>query len=127
MTDLLRNASDWLGSMFLEHASSPVVYSRGSDKVELRATIGRTQWDVANERGVVERVESRDFIVEASHLALSEGETLPARDDTIREMIGSTTYVYQVMASAPGVDCWEYADPFRRRLRIHTKLAGTET
>ena len=43
----------------------------------------------------------------------------------IRETDGGKTYEYEVMA--PGNDpCWRWSDDYRRTLRIHTKLIGTE-
>ncbi len=89
------------------------------------ATIGRTEFEIAGDYGVIERVESRDFLVLTEDLVLVGNATLPERGDRIRETRGTTTYVYEVMA--PGQEPhWRYSDPYRKTLRIHTKQIATE-
>lgn len=102
-----------------------MVYRRGEATVEVLATIGRTVFETDNGYGVVERTESRDFLISAVDLVLAGLETLPQRGDRIRETQGATTFVYEVMA--PGQQPhWRYSDPGRRTLRIHTKHVDTE-
>jgi hypothetical protein len=74
---------------------------------------------------VVERIESRDFLILAEDLVLDGTVVLPVRGDRIRETQGGKVYVYEVVA--PGNEpCWRYSDPFRKTLRIHTKHIATE-
>ena len=90
------------------------------------ASIGRTIFDVDNGFGVVERTETRDFLVLTDDLVLGGARTLPERGDRVRETQGTTTFVYEVMA--PGKEPhWRYSDPYRKALRIHTKHISTET
>lgn len=125
MADLLQQASDWLEATRNRFATRPVVYGRGAATVEVLATIGRTVFETDNGYGVVERTESRDFLISAVDLVLAGLETLPQRGDRIRETQGTTTFVYEVMA--PGKEPhWRYSDPGRRTLRIHTKHVDTE-
>lgn len=125
MVDLLQTGSDWLADQLKTHASRVVVYRRGVDEVTVQATIGRTLFEVDNGFGIVERTESRDFLVPAADLVLAGSPALPERGDRIRETQGTTTFVYEVMA--PGKEPhWRYSDPYRRTLRIHTKHVATE-
>lgn len=123
--DALEQASNWLEDHRTEHASRTVTYERGVDTVDVSASIGRTIFDVDNGFGVVERIESRDFLVLTDDLALGGGRTLPERGDRVKEVQGDSTFVYEVMA--PGKEPhWRYSDPYRKTLRIHTKHVATE-
>ena len=124
--NLLERASNWLEDRRTEHATSTVTYQRGNDTVVVSASIGRTIFDVDNGFGVVERTETRDFLVLTDDLVLGGAGTLPERGDRVRETQGTTTFVYEVMA--PGKEPhWRYSDPYRKSLRIHTKHVSTET
>jgi len=126
MPDMLEQASNWLEDQRTEHASRTVTYERGAASVALAASIGRTIFDIDNGFGVVERTESRDFLVFAADLLLAGISVLPERGDRVRETQGTTTYVYEVMA--PGKEPhYRYSDPYRKTLRIHTKHISTET
>ena len=73
------------------------------------------------ESWIVERWESRDYLIQAADLDLGE----PQRGDQIRETQGATIYKYEVMA--PGKEpAFRFSDPYRKTYRIHTKLVGTE-
>jgi hypothetical protein len=124
MPDLLRTASDWLEDMRTEHASETVIYRREADSVSLAATIGRTVFEVDDGFGVLQKYESRDFLVLADDLVLAGSPVLPEAGDRIEETVGTTTFVYEVMA--PGKEPpWRYSDPYRKTLRIHTKQVET--
>ena len=124
--NLLERASNWLEDRRTEHATSSVTYQRANDTVVVSASIGRTIFDVDNGFGVVERTETRDFLVLTDDLVLGGARTLPERGDRVRGTQGTTTFVYEVMA--PGKEPhWRYSDPYRKTLRIHTKHISTET
>jgi hypothetical protein len=124
MPDLLRTASDWLEDMRTEHASGTVTYRRDADSALLAATIGRTLFEVDDGFGVLQKYESRDFLVLAADLVLAGSPVLPKAGDRIDETAGTTTHVYEVMA--PGKEPpWRYSDPYRKTIRIHTKQVET--
>ena len=126
MADLLETGSNWLQSQRTKHATREVIYQRGVDSVPVQATIGRTIFEVDNGHGVLERSESRDYLVLAVDLVLAGSPVLPERGDRIRETDGGTTYVYEVMS--PGKEPhWRWSDPYRKTLRIHTKQIDVET
>ena len=122
MPDLLEQASTWLEDQRTQHVSRTVTYERGIDTVTLSASIGKTVFEIDNGLGVVERTESRDFLVLTDDLVLAGSPTLPERGDRIREPQGTNTFM------APGNEPhWRYSDPYRKTLRIHTKHVKTET
>jgi hypothetical protein len=121
--NLLAQASDWLENQRTRHATSPVQYVRGSQSIEIAATVGKTTFEVDDGYGVLIRSESRDFLVLAAELVVDGVPTLPQRGDRIRETQGGTTFVYEV--TAPGKEpCWRWSDAFRKTLRIHSKEVG---
>lgn len=124
MSDLLAKGAAWLSGQLKDHASQSVTYERGVDTVAVQATVGRTVFELENEEGDLERWESRDFLIDTADLVLAGSPTLPDAGDRIRETVGTTTYVYEVMS--PGNEPhWRYVDPHRNKLRIHTKLIDT--
>lgn len=126
MADILERGSNWLEDQRVAHASRSVEYQRSESSVEVPASIGRTVFEIDGGVGILERTESRDFLVPAVSLVLDGTQTLPERGDRIRETIGTVTFTYEVMA--PGKEPpWRYSDAYRRTLRIHTKLTGTES
>lgn len=125
MTNILQQGADWLEEMRHRHATVEVTYARGTDSVPVLATIGRTVFEVDNGRGILEKFETRDFLIRTEDLVLGGGPVLPERGDTIRETQGPTVHVYEVMA--PGKEPhYRYSDPFRKTLRVHTKHVGTD-
>lgn len=125
MPDVLEKGLAWLDDQRHAHMTRTVVYQRGADAVEIAATIGRTEFEQVDEHGVVQRLQSRDFLVRAADLVLAGAPTLPRAGDRIRETAGAQTFVYEVMA--PGNEPpWRFSDPYRKALRIHTKHVATE-
>jgi hypothetical protein len=102
------------------------VYRRGAAEVPVPAVIGRTLLKLDDGYGGV-RMEwtDRDFLIHAADLVLGAVAVLPERGDTVRETVGTKTFVYEVMA--PGKEPpWRWSDVFHKMLRIHTKKAGEE-
>jgi hypothetical protein len=125
VADVLAQSSAWLESKRHELRTVPVSYVRGEATVVLQATIGRTVFEQQGEYGVLERTESRDFLVRTEDLVLEGTATLPERGDRVRETDGGKAFVYEVMA--PGKEPqFRWSDPYRRTLRIHTKQVDVE-
>ena len=125
MSDLLEQGSAWLDQQRTEHMSRSVRYCRGETSVEVQATIGKWTFEIDDGMGVLEKIESRDFLIMAADLVLVGQPALPQRGDRIKEFQGDKVYVYEVLA--PGrEDCWVFSDPYRKTLRIHTKQVDTE-
>ena len=126
MGDLLDRGAAFLDAQRHQHFSRPVRYRRGTDEKEVQATIGKTEFEQADDAGLIHRVESRDFLVRTGNLDLGAGPILPRPGDQVRETVGTAVFVYEVNAPG-GQPPFRYSDPYRRVLRIHTKHIGTET
>src|SRR3990172_3798713 len=125
MTDLLEQASSWLDEQRIQYMSKVVSYYRGETSIDVLATIGRTVFEIDDGTGVLEKIESRDFLIIAAHLVLGSEPTLPQRGDRIKETCGDKVYVYEVLA--PGKEpCYRFSDLYRNTLRIHTKQVDVE-
>jgi hypothetical protein len=126
MADLLDRGAAFLDAQRHQHLSRLVLYRRGTDEKEVQATIGKTEFEQADDAGLIQRVESRDFLVRTGDLDLGTGPILPRAGDQVRETAGTNVFVYEVNAPG-GQPPFRYSDPYRRVLRIHTKHIGTET
>jgi len=125
VNDLLRQGQAWLAEQLSVHASRPVVYRRGELGVELSAVIGRSTYQQDNGEGLVTRSQVRDYLIDTQSLMLSIIGGLPKRGDRIIEIDGEQTFVFEVM-SLGGDPPWRFSDPFRLKLRIHTKQIDTQ-
>ena len=126
MTDMLEQGASRLDDQRHQHMTRSVSYARGASTVAVQATVGRTEFEQADEYGIVHKTESRDYLIRTADLVLDGQATLPKRGDQIRETDGSTTVVYEVLS--PGDEpVFRYSDPYRKALRIHTKHIATET
>ena len=120
MADLLQRGMAWLESQRTKFMTQSVIYQRGTDDIEVLATIGTTTFQVDDGDGAMLRVESRDYLILAADLMIGETPILPKRGDRIREASGGQVFVYEVMA--PGDEpCWRWSDAYRQTMRIHTK------
>jgi len=125
VVDLLQKAMSWLEGQRHKHRTVGVTYCRGLFTVRLAATIGRTVFETQDGRGIIEKTETRDFLVRGVDLVLDGSGALPKRGDRIRETGEDKLYIYEVMA--PGKEPeWRWSDPYRQTLRIHTKQVDVE-
>ena len=125
MADLLEQSSTWLEEQRVQHMSRTVSYHRDAESVAVQATIGRTVFELDDGMGILEKIESRDFLILAADLALAGAATLPQRGDRIKETAGDKVYVYEVLA--PGKEPhYRFSDPYRKTLRIHSKQVDVE-
>jgi hypothetical protein len=123
--DLLDRAAGWLADQLRSFASRSVTYARGSSVVTVSAVIGRTVFRIDKGYGLSERIEARDYLVNSTDLVLDTTVTLPKAGDRIVETAGGKVYTYAVLAPG-GEPCWRMSDPYRKVLRIHTKLVNVE-
>jgi len=125
MADLLQRASAWLEDQRTKHLTQSVVYQRGTDTIEVLATIGSTVFQIDDGAGGVLRIEARDYLISAADLVLAGNPVVPQRGDQIRETQGRQVFVYEVIR--PGDEpCWRWSDAYRQTLRIHTKQVDLE-
>lgn len=115
MADLLADGAAWLAGQLKAAAARAVIFVRGSSAIEVSATVGMSSFQAADQNGVLEQFESRDFIIEAADLPFGE----PQRGDKVVETIDGITITYDV-ATPRGMPLWRYGDAFRRTIRVHT-------
>jgi hypothetical protein len=123
--NLLQTGSDWLAAQRKAHLASPVTYCRGSDEVEVQATIGQTDFEIEDASGFRVQAHVTDFLILTEDLVLAGQKTLPEAGDRIKVPSDTETAVYEVMGLA-GEPPYRFSDPYRKTLRIHTKLVDTE-
>ena len=125
MADMLEQGAAWLDGMRTKHASRTVTYVRGTDAVELSATLGQTTYEIADEYGATVEAKATDFLVSAVDLVLAGQKAQPQPGDQIRLTVGDQVHVFEVM-DLGGAGHWRPSDPYGHTLRIHTKLVHTE-
>ena len=109
----------WLADQLLTHAAQEVTYRRGGQLVIVAATIARRIFSVAQGDTVL-YIRGQDFLVKAESLVLAGLSTLPLRGDQIEATLSGALQTFVVLPE-DGFPAWEYADPYRNLLRIHTK------
>jgi len=115
MGDLLRDGLNWLEQQRTAHMTSPVTYRRaGQADAEMRATFGKTDYEVADDYGATIRTHVIDFLILADELGFE-----PQASD----VIVADGRKYEVMDLA-GEGAWRWSDPYRTTFRIHTKDTG---
>jgi len=125
MSNLFEQGAAWLADQLKTHGSTAVVYQRGALQASVQATIGKTEFEIDDGSGVIQRFESRDYLIQTADLVLGGAQTLPVAGDRILETVGDQVLVYEVLA--PGNEPhFRFSDPFRKLLRVHSKHVGTE-
>lgn len=116
MGNMLSVGAVWLDAQRREHLSDWVAYRRGGVTHPVRATPSSSTFEVQDANGIIERWESRDFVISVIDLPFSP----PEKGDLIIETNGTTVLTYQVLAPR-GMEVWRW-DAFRTAVRVHTKL-----
>ena len=124
MADMLEQGAAWLDGMRTKHASRTVTYVRGTDAVELSATLGQTTYEVADEYGATVEAKATDFLISAADLVLAGEKVQPEAGDQIRVTASDQIQVFEVM-DLGGAGHWRPSDPYGHTLRIHTKHVET--
>jgi len=117
---MLRAGQAWLADQLNTHASRSVVYRRGELGVELTAVIGRSPYQQDDGEGVITRAQVRDFLIDTHALLLSIIGSLPKAGDRIVEIDDDQTFIFEVMPLGAEPH-FRFSDPYRLKLRIHTK------
>ena len=125
MTDMLEKGLAWLDAMNAKFRGTPVIYCRVGAELEITATVGRSNFELADEAGSIVNCETRDFLVSASALLLNGQPFLPRAGDRIVEASGDKRLINEVLALGDEPP-FKWCDPYRRTLRIHTKYIGEE-
>jgi hypothetical protein len=119
--------SAWLASLRTPATETVVTYSRpgtppaSPQTVTVAATPGKTEFDIENSVGVVERFVSRDYTITRIDLVLGGVVVEPQSGDQITEIANGATCVYEVMLPGGKGDCWRWSDQYHNSIRVHTK------
>ena len=128
MGDLLQKGSDWLQAKRHAHMSRPMTYRRDTATIALSATVGETVFEQVDDHGILQRTILRDCLLRAEYLVITGlGRITPQAGDVIEEAdAGRPATVYEHVVVALGTEpAWRWSDPYRRTLRVHTRLAAT--
>ena len=101
-------------------------YFRDANSVSVAVAVGSQDFEHDDGDGFMQTIEMRDYLIAAADLIISGSVIEPIPGDQIKEVNGETTFVYEVASPYEGRPCFDYSDPGRSTLRIHTKLTGTE-
>ena len=121
--DTLTNIADILAQSFQTLASTGGVsirYVRGDDVVDLTAVPGSTHYETETSGGIFESHQARDYLVLADDLKIGGDRVKPKRGDEIRETVAGEEVTFPVMALG-GSRHYDFSDPHRQILRVHTK------
>jgi hypothetical protein len=125
MGDVLAKGLAWLEAQRHKHLTRTVTYVRNGVAIEWAATVGRTVFEETDAFGAVHRLESRDYLGCSRDLVIGGEIFEPAAGDQVKEQIGASVAVYEVM-SPGGEPPFRYSDPDHITVRVHTKRVGTE-
>jgi hypothetical protein len=115
MPDLMQSTREALTAIRRKVMGATVAYQRGPLELSVVATIGRSEFDLEDGEGVVQRVQVKDFLIDAEDLTF--GEPMPG------DIIAEGGRQYRV-APFTGLPAWRFTDGYRRVYRIHTKETG---
>jgi len=125
MTTPLESAINSAYAVLDATAGISVTYHRGPDQVSVTAVPGQQRREINADFDQRLEAKRKDFLIDAADLILNSVVVTPARGDRIKQIDGSTTYVYEVRPD--GTDpAWRWSDRHFRRRRIHTLFIGTE-
>jgi hypothetical protein len=120
--DILADGASWLAGQLKAVASRPVVFVRGNSAIEVSATIGASSFQAADQNGLIDQWESRDFIIATADLPFGD----PQRGDKVVETIDGIAITYEV-STPRGLPLWRYGDAFRMTVRVHTVQSESGT
>jgi len=113
-------ANNWHAEFRKEQASRMVTYRRGSDTVDVAASIGRTEHQFIDEHGIVRIWQSRDYLILTEDLIIGGIQVEPAAGDVIEDTdINGDPINYKVMPMDE--EASRYSDKYGKRLRVYTK------
>ncbi len=124
--NMLEWGTSWLASQLRQHASLPVTYRRGDERIPIFATPGSS--DAETDPDAEMRVDhtQRDWLVEASQLVLGGLHGMPEAGDRIEEVTPGRCYTWQVLTPDGRELPYAESDTGRSMFRIHTKLVSIQ-
>lgn len=127
--NLLEDGAQWLADQMEAHVSSSVVYVRGSQQCQLDASLGRTQFEFTDQVGMLQNIESHDFILRSAEMLFDGEKFTPKALDEIHVVRDGITHRYLVVQYGNMIDSTEqiyrWCDPYGKQIRLHARYEGT--
>lgn len=122
MSDLIKDGLAWLTGQLRENVSQVVTYARGSDAVDVPATLGRKLLKLDDGMGGI-RIEwtDMDFLIPAADLVMDGVPLVPQRGDRVFLIAAYDVQEFEVFPFG-NEPAWRWSDPNQSMYRIHTKL-----
>ena len=126
MAGMLEKASQWLRGKIKTSASNSIVYRTGLVSISLAASRQKTTYEVVDHSGLIVKVDSHDFVVDANDLVDGTTKLEPKPQDTIEvtDATAGVKHVFEVQALSQPNGARELAyrpcDPWGHQLRIFT-------
>lgn len=122
MSTLMQRGLNMLARELPRAAGGKIVYQRGTQRVWLDATFGRTEFAVDSSDVVRIEHTDRDFIFPAEGLILGGKLATPERGDliTLVEDDHGASQVFEVL-STDGKQCYRTCDTTGHMIRVYTK------
>lgn len=117
MSHPIAQAAAALGATLTNFAGQTVEYCRGDASAVLAAVHSRKSYEQSVGYGMTQTFDSDDFLIAAADLHLSGQPALPRAGDQIRAGGGT----YEVMPLSDSQPPYQWSDPHRQRLRVHTR------
>lgn len=126
MPDVINRGLAWLAGKRHSEMVRAIVYQRGSDRIELDATAGRTRFEKVDQDGSSFDAQTADWLIRSEDLVLRGRRLEPQRIDFIHwEDEAGNVHTYQVLADG-GLPPFSYTEASRRTMRVRTKHLKTE-
>jgi hypothetical protein len=98
-----------------------ITITRGDARIEcVPCGLGSSTFSTLGPDGSVVLVRSQDFLILAELYDFGDGPVEPARGDKVTLSQEDGDHVYELL-DLPSEPSWRWSDPYRQRLRLHTK------
>lgn len=124
MGDMLARGATWLERTRARHAAQEVYFLRGGSALRVRATRGRSLFEVDDGSGALVRVETADFLILAAELLVDGLAAEPKAGDRIVTGELDDGEAFEVRPPAAGQPAWRWSDVFRLTYRVHARYVG---
>lgn len=108
------------------HEGYAVTYLRGATEISLTNVIqGQWVFRFQDDNGTTKRLETQDFLIQSSQLAIAGSKIEPVIGDRLEIDDGDNVRTYEVV-SPNNEGAFRYSDHARSQIRVHSLLTGTE-
>lgn len=106
--------------LLLATAGREVTVRRGNLSAALVVAVGKSEYASQAATGLVEEIETRDYLLRAADYDFGGGPALPQRGDVLEDRISGQTTTWEVAPPGAGQQHYRPMDPDHCWLRVHT-------